>query len=38
MYINEKKVQPYISKGSWRYWEDEDYVAYKFPSLGKYKV
>ena len=38
MYINEKKVQPYIDQGRWINWLDEDFVAYKFPTLGKYKV
>ena len=38
MYVNGKKVVPYIDQGRWRSWMDEDYVAYVFPTLGKNEV
>ena len=38
MYVNDQLVYPYIDQGRWRSWMDEDYIAYKFPKLGKYKV
>ena len=38
MYVNGKKVFPYIDQGRWRSWMDEDYIAYVFPILGNIEV
>ena len=38
MYVNGKKVVPYVDQGRWRSWMDEDYIAYVFPTLGNNEV
>ena len=38
MYVNGKKVKPYIDQGRWRSWMDENYIAYTFPTMGKNEV
>ena len=38
MYVNGKKVIPYIDQGRWRSWMDENYITYDFPTLGNIEV